>query len=210
MQVRTRTALLLDRDGVINVDRGYVHRREDFEWQAGIFDVVRAASRLGMALVVVTNQSGIGRGYYSEDEFQTLTAYMRERFAAEDAALTAVYHCPFHPDAVEPRYRAADHPWRKPRPGMILAAAADLGLDLSRSVMLGDRHVDLQAGAAAGVGDMALIRPSDLAPCGLPAYRWFADLAAVPAWLAEVARRHAVPAAHAQGSAPARDAREAL
>jgi D-glycero-D-manno-heptose 1,7-bisphosphate phosphatase len=178
-----RPALLLDRDGVINVDRGYVCRRADFEWQAGIFDVARTARRLGLDIVVVTNQSGIGRGYYTEDDFHTLTAFMRARFDEEGAPLTAIYHCPFHPEAIEPRWRAPDHPWRKPRPGMILAARDELRLDLKRSVLIGDRLVDLQAGAAAGVGTLALVRPADLAASGLPAYRWFPSLEPVPLWL---------------------------
>ena len=189
-----RPALLLDRDGVINVDRGFVSRRADFAWQPGIFEVARTAVDLGMALVVVTNQSGIGRGYYSEEDFRALTAFMCERFVAEGAPIAAVYHCPFHPEAIEPRHRAADHPWRKPRPGMILAARDELGLDLARSVLLGDRAVDLQAGAAAGVGALALIRPADLAPSGMAPYRWFASLAPVPAWLVEIAGGRGLPA----------------
>ena len=90
MPRQPRPALLLDRDGVINVDRGFVSRREDFEWQPGIFAVARTATRLGMAPVVVTNQSGIGRGLYTQDDFQTLTAFMLERFAAEGAPILAV------------------------------------------------------------------------------------------------------------------------
>ena len=188
MPPQMRPALLLDRDGVINVDRGFVSRLEDFAWQPGIFDVARTAAGLGMALVVVTNQSGIGRGYYSEEEFLALTAFMRERFAGEGAPLTAVYHCPYHPEAIEPRFRAVDHPWRKPRPGMILAARDELGLDLPRSVLIGDRAVDLQAGAAAGVGALALVRGTDLAPCGLPPYRWFTSMAPVAPWLVELSQ----------------------
>ena len=110
--MQQRPALLLDRDGVINVDRGFVSRRENFEWMPGIFDLVRTAIGLGMPVVVVTNQSGIGLGKYTEDDFFAVTAFMRERFEREGAALSAVYHCPYHPEAIEERYRAADHPWR--------------------------------------------------------------------------------------------------
>ena len=179
----SRPALFLDRDGVINVDRGYVSRLDDFEWMPGIFAVARTASRLGLPLVVVTNQSGIGRGYYSEDQFNALTAHIRDRFAAEGTPLAAVYHCPFHPEAVEPRYRAADHPWRKPRPGMLLAARDELGLDLANSAMLGDRLVDMQAGAAAGIGHLALIGPNTELAAELPSHRRFASLDEVPQWL---------------------------
>ncbi len=191
MHPQTRSALLLDRDGVINVDRGFVSRCEDFEWMPGIFEVTRAAVRLGMALVVVTNQSGIGLGYYTEDDYQAVTAYMRARFAAEGTPLAAVYHCPFHPEALEPRLRAADHPWRKPRAGMVLAARDDLGLDLSRSAMLGDRLVDLQAGAAAGVAALGLVSATGLADLDAPPHTAFRDLAEVPAWLERLISRSA-------------------
>ena len=134
---KMRPALFLDRDGVINIDRDYVFRVADFEWQPGIFDLARSAHRAEYPIVVVTNQSGIGRGYYTEHDFQTLTAYMRGRFADEGAPLAAVYHCPYHPQAEIARYRAA-HPWRKPGPGMLLAAEADLGLDLPGSIMVGE------------------------------------------------------------------------
>ena len=164
-----RKALFLDRDGVINVDRNYVYRIEDFDWQPGIFDLARAAIGKGLDLVVVTNQSGIGRGYYSEADYQVLTTFMRARFAAEGAALAAIYHCPFHPDAIWPELRVADHSWRKPRPGMILAARDELGIELGSSVMIGDRGSDIEAGAAAGVGTLVLVGPRDRIPHGIEA-----------------------------------------
>ena len=165
-----RPALLLDRDGVINIDRTYVSRIEEFAWQPGIFDLARAAVRRGMIIVVVTNQSGIGRGYYTEDDYQAVTAHMRARFDAEGAPIAAVYHCPFHPEAEQPLYRNPDHPWRKPRPGMILAARDDLGIDLARSVLIGDRWSDAAAGAAAGVGTLVVIgEPEGSRPPGIDA-----------------------------------------
>lgn len=187
-----RPALFLDRDGVINVDRGFVSRLEDFAWMPGIFDVARTATRLGMALIVVTNQTGIGRGDYTEDDYRAVTAFMREGFEREGAALSAVYHCPFHPDAVEQRYRAADHPWRKPRPGMLLAAREDLGLDLAASAMLGDKRGDLLAGQAAGVGALGLIGNADIAPGEVTAFERFADLSRVPQWLEKLAKAAAI------------------
>lgn len=187
-----RPALFLDRDGVINVDRGFVSRLEDFAWMPGIFDVARTGTRLGMALVVVTNQTGIGRGDYTEDDYRAVTAFMREGFEREGAALAAVYHCPFHPDAVEQRYRAADHPWRKPRPGMLLAARDDLGLDLAASAMLGDKRGDLLAGHAAGVGALGLIGTAAVAPGEAPAFERFADLSRVPQWLELVSKAAAI------------------
>ncbi len=143
-------ALFLDRDGVINVDRGYVYRREDFEFIPGIFELVRCAGELHRPVVVVSNQSGIGRGYFDEAAYQALTRWMCERFAAEGAPLARVYHCPYHPTEGLGPYRQ-DHPWRKPNPGMLLQAAADLDLDLPASAFIGNDLRDLQAAAAAGI-----------------------------------------------------------
>lgn len=184
-----RPALFLDRDGVINVDRGYVHCIEDFEWLPGIFDLARAAVDGGLLIVVVTNQSGIGRGYYLPEDFQVVTAYMRARFAAEGAPLAAVYHCPFHPDALWPEHRAADHPLRKPRPGMILAARDELGIDLTSSILIGDRASDIEAGAAAGVGTLVLIGNRCPAPGAVAsAMRHFATVADAALWMADETR----------------------
>lgn len=146
-----RRALFLDRDGVINRDDGYVHRIADFVWQDGIFDLARAACKAGLALVVVTNQSGIGRGLYTEAQFAELTAWMAARFAQEKAPLAATYHCPYHPQATVAAYRR-EHSWRKPAPGMLLAARDALDLDLHVSAMIGDRDSDMEAALAAGIG----------------------------------------------------------
>lgn len=162
-------ALFLDRDGVINADHGYVHRAEDFHWIPGIFDLARWAARRSMPIIVVTNQSGIGRGYYSEDDFQRLTGWMRARFEAESAALTAVYHCPYHPDATIPTYRS-DHPWRKPRPGMLLAAIAAQQIDPHQSVMVGDQWTDVAAGQAADIGVVIRVGPSQCPPNPLSSF----------------------------------------
>lgn len=152
-----RPALFLDRDGIVNLDTDFAYRTEDIVFQPGIFDLVRTARSAGFVPVIVTNQSGIARGYFSEAAFEDLTAWMLERFAAEEAAIARVYHCPFLPDAVLPRYRHPDHPWRKPRPGMFLAARDDLGLDLAASAMMGDRWSDALAASAAGLNRIALV-----------------------------------------------------
>jgi len=151
-----RPALFLDRDGVINHDTGYTHRIEDFRFRDGIFDICRTAQARGFVLVVVTNQAGVGRGYYTEEQFQTLTAWMLNRFAEQDVSFTAVEHCPDHPTAGIGPYRR-ESPRRKPGPGMILDAAVAHGLDLPRSVMIGDRASDMQAAQAAGVGRWILL-----------------------------------------------------
>ena len=170
-----RPALFLDRDGIVNVDHGYVHRREQFEFLPGIFELARHAAAIGWPVVVVTNQAGIGRGLFDEAAFQDLTRWMCERFAAERAPIAKVYHCPYHPEFGLGAYRL-DHPWRKPRPGMILQAAADLGLDLPASALIGDKPSDIAAAAAAGVGLRILVGAAD-APDDALACRRVADLA---------------------------------
>src|SRR5215471_3966518 len=156
-----RRALFLDRDGVINVDHGYVHRVDRFEFVPGIFDLVRFwTNDLQQPVVVATNQSGIGRGYFDERAYADLTDWMRERFAAERAPIARVYHCPYHPQHGVGEYRR-DHPWRKPNPGMFLQAASDLDLDLAQSAILGDKINDIEAGEAAGIGLRILV-----ASCG--------------------------------------------
>lgn len=156
-----RPALFLDRDGVINHDTGHCHRIEDFVFRDGIFELCARAEARGLALVVVTNQAGIGRGLYSEADFAALTAWMLARFAERGIAFAAVEHCPDHPEHGLGPYRR-DNPRRKPGPGMLLDAAARHGLDLARSAMLGDRATDMQAALAAGV-PMRMLIPADAA-----------------------------------------------
>ena len=144
-------ALFLDRDGVINVDKNYVWRIEDFEFLPDIFELCRAAQTVGLLPIIVTNQAGIGRGYYTEQDFQTLTEWMLAEFSAHGIGIGRVYHCPYHPTEGIGEYRR-DSPDRKPNPGMILRAKDHLGLDLSQSVLVGDKDSDIDAGRAAGVG----------------------------------------------------------
>ncbi|WP_018137965.1 MULTISPECIES: D-glycero-beta-D-manno-heptose 1,7-bisphosphate 7-phosphatase [unclassified Thioalkalivibrio] len=156
-------ALFLDRDGVINVDHGYVHRPDQVEFVPGIFELVAAATSRHWPVVVVTNQSGIGRGYYGDSDFRQLTDWMRERFAERGGRIEAVYHCPHHPHDAQPDYRRAC-PDRKPEPGMLLRARDDLDLDLPGSVLVGDRASDLEAARRAGVGARLLFDPSGAEP----------------------------------------------
>lgn len=151
-----RRALFLDRDGVINVEKNYVHRIQDFEFLEGIFDVCRLAKQQGMLTVVVTNQAGIGRGYYSEEEFFALTDWMRKRFVEESAPIDAVYYCPFHPRHGVGVYQRDSYD-RKPNPGMILRARDEFGIDLSRSILIGDKGSDIMAAKAAGMGFTMLL-----------------------------------------------------
>ena len=146
-----RKALLLDRDGVINVNHGYVHTPAVTDWIPGIFERVAQAHARGWLPIVVTNQAGIGRGYYDEAAFLDYTAWMHARFSERRAPLLATFWCPHHPDAGMGVYRTACA-CRKPQPGMLLAAARTFGLDLSASMLVGDADSDLEAARAAGVG----------------------------------------------------------
>ena len=151
-----RKALFLDRDGVINVNHGYVHTPEQTEWVPGIFGFCRVAQEVGYALVVVTNQAGIARGYYSEEQFLAYTRWVHEEFQARSILLEATYYCPHHAEAGVGQYQV-ECECRKPRPGMILRAAYELGLDLRESVLVGDMESDLAAARAAGVASYYLI-----------------------------------------------------
>jgi D-glycero-D-manno-heptose 1,7-bisphosphate phosphatase len=145
-----RSALFLDRDGVINVDYGYVFKPEDFHFIDGIFELVAAANRLHYLVVVITNQAGIGRGYYTESDFHNLTDWMLSQFAIRGARIDAVYFCPHHPEATIEKYRQESQ-MRKPAPGMLFKAANDLNIDFKTSIIVGDKDSDMQAGLAADV-----------------------------------------------------------
>lgn len=144
-------AVFLDRDGVINVNHGYVHNTDNFEFIDGIFEVARAAHSSGYKLIVITNQSGIGRGYYSEQQFLELTEWMCNEFLDEGVPIEKVYFSPFHPTEGIGAYKKDDIS-RKPRPGMIHQAQRDINLNLGNSILIGDKASDIQAGIAAGVG----------------------------------------------------------
>lgn len=157
-------ALLLDRDGVINVNHGYVHRSENFQFVEGIFELARAAYAQKYKLVVITNQAGIARGYYSEQQFHDLSAWMCDQFVSQGARLERIYFSPYHPTEGLGAYKRDDIS-RKPRPGMILQAQHDLNLDLQNSILIGDKASDIQAGITAGVGCNILL--ADVAPLEL-------------------------------------------
>jgi D-glycero-D-manno-heptose 1,7-bisphosphate phosphatase len=156
-----QSAAFLDRDGVINLNHGHVRKREDFDFIDGIFDVARYARNQNFKLVVITNQAGIGRGYYTEDDFHQLTEWMCEQFSAAGAPIDRVYFAPYHPTAGIGKYLKDDFS-RKPHPGMILQARTELDLDLGSSVLIGDKASDIQAGIAAGVGMNLLYAPQRL------------------------------------------------
>jgi len=161
-----RPALFLDRDGVLNVDHGWVGSRERFEWMAGAKEAIRLATAAGWHVFVVTNQSGVARGLYGEEDVRALLGWMRDEVLAAGGTIDDFRYCPFHPEAVVEAYRRASD-WRKPEPGMILDLMRAWQLDPSRCVMVGDQATDVAAAEAAGIaavkfggGDLAaLVRP---------------------------------------------------
>ena len=179
-------ALFLDRDGVINLDTGYVSKVEEIEFIEGIFDLVRTALSLGYRVIVVTNQSGIGRGYFTEKDFSELMEWMREKFLAERCSLDRIYFCPFHPDDGVGEYRR-DSAMRKPQPGMVLQAISDFSLDPGKCVLVGDRLSDIEAGRSAGVRHLFLLSaPTSVA--GVTDFYVVQNLQAVSDFIQELER----------------------
>ncbi len=140
-----KPALFLDRDGVINKEKNYLYKKEDVEFVDGIFELCRYFQNKGYDIFIVTNQSGIARGYYSEDDFWKLMEWMHEEFEKRGIHITKTYHCPHHPDI------NGECGCRKPKPGMLLQAAQEFDVDLSKSVMVGDKERDIEAGRRAGL-----------------------------------------------------------
>ncbi len=165
-------AVFLDRDGTINVDHGYVHEIDQFQFIDGVIEAMKELKRQGFALVLVTNQSGIARGKFSEDQFMTLTEWMDWSLADRGVDLDGIYYCPHHPEHGKGDYRQ-ECDCRKPKPGMLISAQQFLNIDMAASYIVGDRAEDLQAAAAAGVGTKVLVRS------GKPVTEQGADLADV-------------------------------
>ena len=145
-----RGAVFLDRDGVLNVDHGYVGSVDRFEWIDGAREAVRMANEAGLYVFVVTNQAGVAKGHYGEAEVHTLHAHMQAELARAGAHVDAFRYSPYHADGIVPAY-ARDSNCRKPKPGMLLDLMRDWPVDPARSVLIGDKDSDLAAAAAAGV-----------------------------------------------------------
>ena len=143
-------ALFLDRDGVINEDIGYLHKKEDCKFMSGIFDFCRKYKNDGYELIVVTNQAGIAKGKYTEQDYELLKEYIHSEFKKQDCEITAEYYCPYHIDGIAPYNRNSFY--RKPNPGMILRGAKEYNINLAKSVLIGDNENDILAGKTAGLG----------------------------------------------------------
>ncbi|MBY5948861.1 D-glycero-beta-D-manno-heptose 1,7-bisphosphate 7-phosphatase [Photobacterium rosenbergii] len=180
-----KPAVFIDRDGVINIDHGYVHTTDDFEYVEGVFEACKKLKAMGYMLVLVTNQSGIARGMFTEDEFLTLTEWMDWNFVDNGVEFDGIYYCPHHPTEGKGDY-LQDCKCRKPKPGMFISARDFLKIDMAGSVMIGDKADDIKAASAAEVGTKILVRTGkaiteegeQLADAVLD------SVADVPAWLA--------------------------
>jgi D-glycero-D-manno-heptose 1,7-bisphosphate phosphatase len=150
-------ALFLDRDGVINVDHGYLYKPSKVEFVDGIFDLCQRFQSAGYLIVVITNQSGIGRGYYTEHDFHKLSQWMKDEFASRGIVISKFYFCPHHATGAKGEY-LKDCDCRKPKPGMLLQAAKELDIDLCKSVLVGDKYSDIQAANSAGLQRCVLLK----------------------------------------------------
>lgn len=152
-----RKAVFLDRDGVINIDNGYVSKVDDFQFIDGVIEACLTLKEKGYLLVVITNQSGIARGYFSEDQFHTLTEWMDWSLADRGVDLDGIYYCPHHAEKGLGEYKI-DCSCRKPKPGMLFNAIEDLNIDIDNSILVGDKVSDINAGIAAGIKNNFLVR----------------------------------------------------
>lgn len=169
----TKPAVFLDRDGTINVEKDYLYRIEQFEFTPGAVEAIRLLNQAGYLVVVVTNQSGVARGYYTEADVVTLHRYIDAVLASQGARVDAWYYCPHHQAGNVPYNQECD--CRKPMPGMLLQAAADHAIDLTRSWMVGDKSADIEAGLAAGCRPVLVMtgygaETADALPSKVPCY----------------------------------------
>jgi D-glycero-D-manno-heptose 1,7-bisphosphate phosphatase len=148
---RRRPATFFDRDGVINVDRGYTWRVNDLVFVPGAIEAIRAVNDLGALAVIVTNQAGVARGYYRQEDIDLFHGALQEALFREGAHVDAIYSCPYHPEATITEFRHPDHPDRKPNPGMLLRALREWPIEDAASFIVGDKQSDLEAGRRAGI-----------------------------------------------------------
>lgn len=144
-------ALFLDRDGVVNVEKDYLYKIEDFEFIDGILDVCRYFLNLGYKIIIITNQSGIARGYYSIDDYKKLTAWMVDEFKKNGIEITKVYHCPHHPEI------SGECECRKPKSGLFLQAKDEFDIDMQNSIIIGDNQRDIESAINVGIKEAYLL-----------------------------------------------------
>ena len=164
-------ALFLDRDGTINIDTGYPDDPAEMVLRADIAAAIAAANRAGIPAIIVTNQSGIARGYYGWGDFAAVNGRVLELLGGEGAFVDMVLACAYHEAGSGP-LAVADHPMRKPNPGMLLEAAKRLGLDLRRSLIVGDKKADMEAGQRAGLSQGWLVDGQAAVQSGFTARPW--------------------------------------
>ena len=170
-----RRGLLLDRDGVVNIDHGFVSSRDKFEFTPGLFPFLREAENRGFRLAIITNQSGIARGMYSQQDFDNLTAWMLGELRREGIKIDLVLSCPDHPEGSVPAYTRQSF-WRKPNAGMVLDAVQRLRLDPSRSALVGDKLDDMLAAKAGGIGHCFLFQSKAEATNGMVTVKSFEEI----------------------------------
>ena len=149
-------ALFLDRDGVINIEKNYVHQIKDFDFLEGIFELCRKFQSKGYLIFIVTNQAGIARGYYTLDDYNILTSWMLKEFEKHEIIISNVYHCPHHPDFNRKCL------CRKPNTKMLTDAKNEFNLDFKKSILIGDKLSDIECGKNAGIGTNILIQPNNI------------------------------------------------
>ncbi len=146
MSAKNNKAAFFDRDGTINIEKNYIFRIEDFEFKDGILELIKEYQKAGFLIFIITNQSGLARGFYSEEDYRILTNWMVNEFKRNGIEITKVYHCPHHPEIT------GSCECRKPKPGMILEAIREYNIDPVQSVLIGDKKNDILAGKNAGIG----------------------------------------------------------
>ena len=162
-----KKALFLDRDGVINIDRGYVYKKEDFIFKKEIFSIIKLANSLQYLVIIVTNQSGIARGFYSENDFKILMKWVVNELNKMECYIDDIFFCPFHKDGLITKYTKESN-LRKPLPGMFNLASKKFNIDLNNSILIGDNETDILAGNAAGVKTNILLNENFKKKINLP------------------------------------------
>lgn len=151
-----RKVIFLDRDGTINVEKSYLHKWEDFEFEKNAIEGLKKLKNLGYEFIVVTNQSGIGRGYYTEEDLVTLNNQMTEKLKEFGIEILECFYCPHHPEKGIGKYKV-DCNCRKPNPGMLLEGIKKYNVDIENSFMIGDKKGDLEAGKKAGLKSILVL-----------------------------------------------------